>query len=233
MRQYTTPLLLTILIAGCDSSAVSPTSKTKLDGKTQSPVSVSPSKVQVGVRQITFDDLNIRKLLNVDEVIWDIHEALPESLSQLDGKRVRIRGWIEPPGDMGIEQRAFFLFSKKPELEYARIKYPVIEPAAEGDDTPETYVLESISNVEVLDLSAEAGLDVPLEILTGREPRWWGQADETIHVRLRTGASLKNARKRSVDVVGDLKVGGISDCPPARWIYVLKDAEVFEIPDTE
>ncbi len=233
MRHYAIPLLLTILVAGCDSSAVSPTSKTKLDGKTPSPD--SPSKAQDGVQQITFDDLNIRKLLNVEEVIYSNDLTLPESVSHLDGKRVRIRGWIEPPHDVGFEQRTFLLFRHKPELEFARIKNPDIEPVAAGDHVPEVFGLESTDNVDVIDPPTTADLDFSLELPEGinRNPKYLVQADETIHVRLRKGVSLKNTRKSSVEVIGNLNVEGISVCPPARWMYVLKDAEVVEIPDAE
>ena len=47
--------------------------------------------------RVSFDDLCLRKLLDVQKVPVDVEDRLPEWLKTLNGKTVRIRGWMFPP----------------------------------------------------------------------------------------------------------------------------------------
>jgi hypothetical protein len=49
-----------------------------------------------GALRITFDDLDLMKLLNMDPVTPDCVEKMPTWLKELSGKRVRIRGFMKP-----------------------------------------------------------------------------------------------------------------------------------------
>ena len=50
-----------------------------------------------GAIRVSFDDVDLLKVLNVDPVPVDIEKDLPSWLSGLHGKTVRIRGWMFPP----------------------------------------------------------------------------------------------------------------------------------------
>lgn len=47
--------------------------------------------------RVSFDDVDLLKVLNMDPVIPEAPEMMPDWLKQLDGKRVRIRGFMIPP----------------------------------------------------------------------------------------------------------------------------------------
>jgi hypothetical protein len=49
-----------------------------------------------GALRISFDDLDLLKLVNMDVVTSDCVERMPEWLRGLDGKRIRIRGFMKP-----------------------------------------------------------------------------------------------------------------------------------------
>jgi hypothetical protein len=49
-----------------------------------------------GALRITFDDLDLFKLLNMEPVTSDCVERMPEWLRGLDGKRIRVRGFMKP-----------------------------------------------------------------------------------------------------------------------------------------
>ena len=58
--------------------------------------------------RISFDDFDLLKVMNLDPVPADAVEKLPKWLKALDGKRVRVRGFMYPPfQDTGI--RGFVL----------------------------------------------------------------------------------------------------------------------------
>ncbi len=58
--------------------------------------------------RISFDDFDLLKVINLDPVPTDAVEKLPKWLKALDGKRVRVRGFMYPPfQDTGI--RGFVL----------------------------------------------------------------------------------------------------------------------------
>ncbi|HEY3962984.1 MAG TPA: hypothetical protein VGM05_00380 [Planctomycetaceae bacterium] len=48
--------------------------------------------------RIGFDDLDLMKLINMDPVTSDCVEKMPEWLRDLNGKQVRIRGYMKPSG---------------------------------------------------------------------------------------------------------------------------------------
>ena len=53
--------------------------------------------------RITFDDLDLLKVLNMEPVPPDAVDHFPEWLAGLDGEKIRLRGWMFPPGrDMGL-----------------------------------------------------------------------------------------------------------------------------------
>jgi hypothetical protein len=61
-----------------------------------------------GALRITFDDLDLMKLLNMDPVTSDCVEKMPAWLKGLDGKTVRVRGFMKPSGvTEGIPYFAF------------------------------------------------------------------------------------------------------------------------------
>ncbi|MBI1311815.1 hypothetical protein GC176_11030 [bacterium] len=47
--------------------------------------------------RVSFDDVDLLKVLNMDPVIPKAPELMPDWLKQLDGKRIRIRGFMIPP----------------------------------------------------------------------------------------------------------------------------------------
>ncbi len=50
-----------------------------------------------GALRVSFDDVDLLKVLNADPVPVDVEQHLPAWLSGLNGKTVRIRGWMFPP----------------------------------------------------------------------------------------------------------------------------------------
>ncbi|MFO1004967.1 MAG: hypothetical protein U0929_03335 [Planctomycetaceae bacterium] len=50
-----------------------------------------------GAIRVSFDDVDLLKVLNAEPVPIDIEKHLPAWLSGLNGKMVRIRGWMYPP----------------------------------------------------------------------------------------------------------------------------------------
>ncbi len=50
-----------------------------------------------GAIRVSFDDVDLLKVLNADPVPLDVEQHLPAWLSGLHGQRVRIRGWMFPP----------------------------------------------------------------------------------------------------------------------------------------
>lgn len=47
--------------------------------------------------RVSFDDVDLLKVMNLDPVPTDAPERLPKWLKELDGKRIRIRGFMFPP----------------------------------------------------------------------------------------------------------------------------------------
>ncbi len=46
--------------------------------------------------RVSYDDVDLLKVLNMDPVPVDVADYLPGWLEQLDGKRIRIRGFMMP-----------------------------------------------------------------------------------------------------------------------------------------
>ncbi|HLJ10578.1 MAG TPA: hypothetical protein VKU82_05285 [Planctomycetaceae bacterium] len=67
-----------------------------------------------GALRINFDDLDLLKIINMDPVTPDCVEKMPDWLKGLNGKKVRIRGYMKPVGvSEGIPQ---FLFVRSTDL---------------------------------------------------------------------------------------------------------------------
>ena len=47
--------------------------------------------------RVSFDDFDLLKVMNLDPVPADAPERLPKWLKELDGKRIRVRGFMFPP----------------------------------------------------------------------------------------------------------------------------------------
>lgn len=47
--------------------------------------------------RVSFDDLDLLKVLNMEPVVADAPELMPDWLSGLDGKTIRLRGFMYPP----------------------------------------------------------------------------------------------------------------------------------------
>ncbi len=47
--------------------------------------------------RVSFDDIDLLKVMNLDPVPADAPERLPKWLKELDGKRIRVRGFMFPP----------------------------------------------------------------------------------------------------------------------------------------
>lgn len=56
-----------------------------------------PTDRKTGALQLTYDDLNLFKVLNMDPVTPDAVSWMPEWMTALNGKTVRIRGFMYPP----------------------------------------------------------------------------------------------------------------------------------------
>lgn len=50
-----------------------------------------------GAIRVSFDDVDLLKVMNLDPVPADAPERLPKWLKALDGKRIRVRGFMYPP----------------------------------------------------------------------------------------------------------------------------------------
>lgn len=57
----------------------------------------SKSKGQRAAIRVSFDDVDLLKVMNLDPVPADAPERLPKWLKALDGKRIRVRGFMYPP----------------------------------------------------------------------------------------------------------------------------------------
>ena len=89
----------------------------KVEPKKDTP-SAGPRKVEVLVKdrkfktegpgdhlRVSYDDLDLLKVLNMEPVTLDAVEKMPAWLRQLDGKPIRIRGFMYPPNqETGISR---------------------------------------------------------------------------------------------------------------------------------
>jgi hypothetical protein len=93
--------------------------KTNIDNKTSTPTEAREIKLLVeppsfrqesGAARVSYDDLDLLKVLNMEPVPPDAVSHFPEWMMGLDGQKVRIRGFMYPPfRETGIE---FFVLAR-------------------------------------------------------------------------------------------------------------------------
>lgn len=73
--------------------------------------------------RISFDDIDLLKVLNMEPVPANAVDYFPEWLKSLDGKRVILRGWMFPPGRtekiskfMFVRDNGICCFQRKPKV---------------------------------------------------------------------------------------------------------------------
>lgn len=73
--------------------------------------------------RVTYDDIDLLKVLNMDPVTADAPELMPDWLKNLNGKKIRIRGFMKPPfrtsGNPGFQMgrdNAVCCFGRAPKL---------------------------------------------------------------------------------------------------------------------
>jgi hypothetical protein len=67
-----------------------------------------------GAERVTFDDLDLLKIIQMDNVTPDCIEKMPEWLRGLSGKKVRVRGFMKPSTQ--LEKIPQFLFVRSTDL---------------------------------------------------------------------------------------------------------------------
>jgi hypothetical protein len=67
-----------------------------------------------GALRVTFDDLDLLKLIQMDNVTPDCVEKMPDWLKGLSGKQVRVRGYMKPSTQ--LEKIPQFLFVRSTDL---------------------------------------------------------------------------------------------------------------------
>jgi len=92
------------------SAANSAPNSTQSNTATQSAEQVGPRKLEVLVKnrefkvegpesalRVSYDDFDLLKVLNMDPVTPDVPKLMPDWLTNLDAKRIRVRGFMYPP----------------------------------------------------------------------------------------------------------------------------------------
>lgn len=88
------------------------------DAATADPAATKPSQIELlikektfkaepktGALRVSFDDLDLLKVLNMEPVVPNAEELMPDWLKGLEGKRVRLRGYMFPTFEAeGIER---------------------------------------------------------------------------------------------------------------------------------
>src|SRR5262249_39297352 len=94
---------------------------TQNGGATEPAVSSDPSRPRTfeiegpdGAERVTFDDLDLLKIIQMDNVTPDCIEKMPEWLRGLSGKKVRVRGYMKPSTQ--LENIPQFLFVRSTDL---------------------------------------------------------------------------------------------------------------------
>jgi hypothetical protein len=67
-----------------------------------------------GAERVTFDDLDLLKIIQMDNVTPDCIEKMPDWLRDLSGKKVRVRGYMKPSTQ--LESIPQFLFVRSTDL---------------------------------------------------------------------------------------------------------------------
>ena len=78
--------------AEATTAPASPTSEAKAEDVRTFKVEGPENSIRV-----SFDDVDLLKVMNLDPVPADAPERLPKWLKALDGKRIRVRGFMYPP----------------------------------------------------------------------------------------------------------------------------------------
>jgi hypothetical protein len=96
-------------------------SSTKNGGAADPTASSDPSKPRTfevegpdGAERVTFDDLDLLKIIQMDNVTPDCIEKMPEWLRGLSGKKLRVRGYMKPSTQ--LENIPQFLFVRSTDL---------------------------------------------------------------------------------------------------------------------
>ena len=73
--------------------------------------------------RVTFDDIDLLKVLNMDPVPPDVEDHLPGWLAGLNGERIRLRGWMFPPSRedgitrfMFVRDNGICCFGRRPQV---------------------------------------------------------------------------------------------------------------------
>ncbi|QDU46759.1 hypothetical protein Mal52_52810 [Symmachiella dynata] len=82
-------------ITGEDPSTLIPTEPREV--KLLVPEKSFPKVEPDGALRVSYDDVDLLKILNMDPVSLDAPELMPKWLKDLDGKRIRLRGFMYPP----------------------------------------------------------------------------------------------------------------------------------------
>lgn len=100
------------------ANAVTPDPSTADDPNPVDTAAAKPSQIELlikektfkaepktGALRVSFDDLDLLKVLNMEPVVPNAEELMPDWLKGLDGKRVRLRGYMFPTFEAeGIER---------------------------------------------------------------------------------------------------------------------------------
>jgi hypothetical protein len=99
---------LTVIEAPVPGTVADSNPSEVIDNTNTLPV-VSPREVKILIKEqtfrvegpeeairISFDDIDLLKVMNMDPVTIDAPQKMPQWLRQLDGKRIRIRGYMYP-----------------------------------------------------------------------------------------------------------------------------------------
>jgi hypothetical protein len=123
-----TPPVLTSAHSGLQGPADVPVVENSVAGETRKIELLSPEKRLRKERgtpavRVSFDDIDLLKVLNMEPVPVDAVEYFPEWLKALDGKPVRIRGYMYPTFEStGLKSFAFVrdtgicCFQRKPKI---------------------------------------------------------------------------------------------------------------------
>lgn len=82
-------------VVPADATAATPAKP--VPGKVEVLIKDRTFKTEAGALRVSYDDIDLLKVLNMEPVTPDAVEKMPTWLRQLNGKRVRIRGFMFPP----------------------------------------------------------------------------------------------------------------------------------------
>ncbi|MEX1231249.1 MAG: hypothetical protein WEB58_13470 [Planctomycetaceae bacterium] len=113
------------------------------------------------VLRVSFDDLNLLQVLNMDPVTADAPEHMPEWLKNLDGKRIRIGGYMYPPFETKrLKQFAYAVdeavctFGRQPEV-YDIFRVDMKKGVTAEFEGLKPIDVEGVFHIEVVQLEGE------------------------------------------------------------------------------